>query len=187
MRRAQHSGFVIAAVVFAAASSVGCADSRTLIDQTGAGGSMDVATGTGGGSVAIGSVTCRVTTPPAGTSCKLCFDSAGAVVSDDCSRRGGTGTGGAGTGPGGSEGGGSAGSGGGACIDIDDGGPTSCKDQATWKKYGIERCAQQGLVLTDITFGPACGASYFERATYTCCAGTNGGTGTGGASGAPPP
>ena len=70
-----------------------------------------------------------------------------------------------------------------AASEIDGGGgPSSCKDAATWKKYGADACAQQKLVLNDIAYGPACGAN-FQNATYVCCGGATGGTGAGGASG----
>jgi hypothetical protein len=71
-----------------------------------------------------------------------------------------------------------------SCIKIDGGGgPSSCKDAATWKQYGADACAQQNLVLSDIAYGPTCGAN-FQDATYVCCGGATGGsTGTGGLDG----
>jgi len=71
------------------------------------------------------------------------------------------------TGAGGSTGtGGSGGSQ--MCIAIDDGGPSSCKDAATWKQYGADRCGQQNLTLTDLKLGVACDGGY-SMVSYVCC------------------
>ena len=73
------------------------------------------------------------------------------------------------TGAGGSTGTGAGGSGGSQmCIAIDDGGPSSCKDAATWKQYGSDRCGQQNLTLTDLKFGVACDGGY-SMVSYVCC------------------
>src|SRR6185312_10390731 len=74
---------------------------------------------------------CDQTSGADGAICKTCWDATtGMVISNDCAPAP-TGTGGA--------------TGTGACIQIDDGGPSSCKDEATWKTYGTDRCAQQNL------------------------------------------
>jgi hypothetical protein len=70
------------------------------------------------------------------------------------------------TGAGGSTGTGSGGSQ--MCIAIDDGGPSSCKDAATWKQSGSDRCGQQNLALTDLKFGVACDGGY-SMVSYVCC------------------
>jgi hypothetical protein len=61
------------------------------------------------------------------------------------------------------------GPGSGMCIAIDDGGPSSCKDEPTWKVYGTDRCAQRNLALTEVKVAVLCsgGAS---QVTYVCCA-----------------
>ena len=57
---------------------------------------------------------------------------------------------------------------------IPDGGETSCKPRATWKTYGSERCAGQGMTLTDISYENACDATgdNFRNVTYVCCGST---------------
>jgi hypothetical protein len=60
------------------------------------------------------------------------------------------------------------GSGSGTCVTIDDGSSSSCKDEATWKKYGIDRCLQQNLSLTDLKLAVACTGGY-SMVTYVCC------------------
>jgi hypothetical protein len=77
----------------------------------------------------------------------------GAVISNDCAPVS-TGSGGSG--------------GGQTCVAIDDGGPTSCKDAATWKRYGSERCAQQNLALADVKLAIACDGGY-SMVSYVCC------------------
>jgi hypothetical protein len=93
---------------------------------------------------------CTQTTDASGQVCKTCVDSVtGTVVSNDCA-----------PGPG---------SGSGMCIAIDDGGPSSCKDDATWKMYGTDRCAQQNLALTGVKVAVPC-AGGASQVTYVCCA-----------------
>ena len=104
-------------------------------------------------------IKCEATTDASGRVCQTCSDETGKVVKTDC--------------PGGSSGsGGSAGSGGstgsGTCTSIDDGGPTSCKDPATWKQYGIDMCAQQKLTLTDLKPLTMCAGGY-ASVSYLCC------------------
>jgi hypothetical protein len=54
------------------------------------------------------------------------------------------------------------------CISIEDGGPTSCKDPATWKRYGTDRCSQQNLQLTDVKVVVECTGGY-SVVSYVCC------------------
>ena len=90
---------------------------------------------------------CTQTVDASGQVCKTCVDSVtGAVISNDCA----------------------PGSGSGMCVTIDDGSASSCKDEATWKKYGSDRCAQQNLVLTDLKLAVACAGGY-SMVTYLCC------------------
>jgi hypothetical protein len=105
-------------------------------------------------------ITCAQTPAAGGGVCQTCTDQTGKVVKTDCP------DGSPNSGSGGS--GGSTGTGGGACTSIDDGGPTSCKDQATWKQYGIDRCAQQNLSLTDLKPQTMCAGGY-ASVTYVCC------------------
>jgi len=103
---------------------------------------------------------CGQTTDASGQICKTCWDGSGAVISNDCVP-GSTGTGGSG---------GSGGSGGGMCVQIPDGGPSSCKPIDTWKLYGVDRCAQQNLQLSDLTLGPSCAGGSYQSVVYICCA-----------------
>jgi hypothetical protein len=57
----------------------------------------------------------------------------------------------------------------GMCIVISDGGPTSCKDAATWKRYGSDSCKGQNLVLSDYKLGESCGDGYYRDVAYVCC------------------
>ena len=52
------------------------------------------------------------------------------------------------------------------------GGPTSCKDEATWSAYGAMACAGKGLVLNHISFATSYGAGLYREATYDCCTST---------------
>jgi len=172
---------LLALTLLSIAATTGCewrAVLDDILDDAGKGGG-GTGTGAGGGPGTDpgASLTCDAVPSADGTVCKRCVDASGVVVREDCPPSSGTGSGG-------STGSGTAGSAGGSCIRIDGGGDrTSCKDAATWKKYGADACAQQNLALSDIAFGPACGAN-FQNATYICCGGTTGGgTGAGGASG----
>jgi hypothetical protein len=146
----------------AAGAGAGCASKAVL------------GTGTGGSG---GAVSCEAVTNADGTVCKQCIDASGVVVDVICppatGTGGTTGSGGAGaagtTGTGGAPGGANSAS----CVKLDDGGPTSCKDTATWKMYGAAACAQQNLTLTDIAWGVACANTNdrFQTVTYLCCAG----------------
>jgi hypothetical protein len=99
---------------------------------------------------------CAETTDANGQICKTCWDSVtGAVISSACI-------------PGSTGSGGSGGGGGEMCIAIDDGGPSSCKDAATWEKYGTERCSQQNRVLSHVKWAVACDGGY-SMVTYVCC------------------
>jgi len=134
---------------------------KTCWDATGMVVANDCApspTGTGGsGGPTPDPIKCDVTTNASGQQCKTCWDATGVVVANDCAPSP--------TGAGGS--GGSTG--GGSCINVIDGGPSSCKDYATWKKYGTDRCAQQKLVLTDVLTLTTC-AGGIESVAYVCCA-----------------
>ena len=111
----------------------------------------------------------RETTDASGHVCHTCSDQTGKIIKTDC--------------PDGLSGsGGGAGSGGstgtGTCTSIDDGGPASCKDPATWKQYGIDRCGQQKLTLTDLKLLTMCAGGYSSghlrllRIARACCAGS---------------
>jgi hypothetical protein len=90
---------------------------------------------------------CTETADASGQVCKTCVDAVtGMVVSNDCAPGPGTGM----------------------CVTIDDGGASSCKDEVTWKKYGIDRCAQQNLALADLKLAVACAGGY-SMVTYVCC------------------
>jgi hypothetical protein len=91
---------------------------------------------------------CTQTTDASGQICKTCVDSVtGMVISNDCAPSLPSGM----------------------CVTFEDGGATSCKDEATWKKYGSDRCAQQNLPLTDLKLNVACAGGY-STVTYVCCA-----------------
>ena len=103
-------------------------------------------------------ITCAMTTDASGGACETCTDDSGKVVKTDCA-----------DGTGGSSGsGGSTGTGATSCTSIDDGGPTSCKDPATWKQDGIDRCGEQNLSLTDLKPLTMCAGGY-ASVTYVCC------------------
>lgn len=55
------------------------------------------------------------------------------------------------------------------CTHIKDGGPTSCKDEATWKMYGDKACSAKGLTLHSISYSGACGRGHWMAADYECC------------------
>jgi hypothetical protein len=129
----------------------------------------DLAPGPSCGGTSFQSMTylcCPPTPPPAdtvmcyeskdatGRPCKSCVDQNGKVVGGDCPVMA----------PPPAQ----------MCIGITDGGPTSCKDPATWKSYGVDRCAQQNLALTDIKLATTCAGGY-STVTYVCC-GAPGGT-----------
>jgi hypothetical protein len=183
MRSLTRSLFALTLLSFATAT--GCGEWKAILEDAlagtgGAGKSGGTATGAGGASGGdVGaSLTCDAVANADGTLCKRCVDASGAVVREDCPPSSGTASGGStGTDAG------TAGNTGGSCVKIDGGGgPSSCKDAATWKQYGADVCAQQNLVLSDIAYGPACGAN-FQDATYVCCGGTTGGGTGGGATG----
>ena len=106
-------------------------------------------------------ITCAMTTDTSGGGCETCTDDSGKVVKTDCAD-GTPGTGGS------SGSGGSTGTGATSCTSIDDGGPTSCKDPATWKQDGIDRCGEQNLSLTDLKLLTMCAGGY-ASVTYVCC------------------
>ena len=96
---------------------------------------------------------CGQTTGADGSICKTCWDATGLVISNDCTPAptgmdGSTGTG--------------------ACVQINEGGASSCKDEATWKKYGTDWCAQQKLTLTKLELVTTCATGY-STVTYVCC------------------
>src|SRR6185369_2592356 len=157
-------GFTLLSV----AMTSGCDEWKAALEdalaaQDGAGKGGGTVTGAGGAGT---SLTCDAVSKADGTVCKRCVDASGVVVREDCPPSSGTGSGGSGgSGPA------TGGSTGVSCVKIDGGGgPTSCKDAATWKKYGADACAQQNLVLNDIAYGAACGAN-FQNATYASCGG----------------
>src|SRR3954468_19656069 len=169
---------LLALTVLSIATTTGCEWKAVLDDvldgKSGEGKGVGMGAGGGSGPAPGGSLTCDAVPNADGAVCKRCVDASGVVVREDCPPSSGSGSGGSG---------GSGGSTGGSCIKIDGGGgPSSCKDAATWKKYGADACAQQNLVLNDIAYGAACGAN-FQNATYVCCGGATGGTGAGGTSG----
>jgi hypothetical protein len=99
---------------------------------------------------------CGETTGASGQICKTCWDPlTGLVISNDCA-------------PGSAGDAGAASPPGTACVEIDDGGPTSCKDPATWKQYGLQACAQKNLTLTDVKVVTPC-AGGDSVVTYVCC------------------
>jgi hypothetical protein len=114
--------------------------------------------GTGGAPGAV--VSCKAVVNASGATCKSCVDANGAVVSEACDSvpagSGGT----SGSGPGSDPG---------ACFTLSDGGPTSCKDAATWMKYGAQACAQQNLTLADLKPVTTCAGGNYESVTYVCC------------------
>jgi hypothetical protein len=177
---------LLALTLLSIATTAGCQWKAILDDvldgKDGAGKGTGTGAGGGRGTDPGASLTCEAAPNADGTVCKRCVDASGVVVREDCPPSSATGSGGSVEPTGGSTG--TAGSAGGSCIKIDGGGvPSSCKDAATWKKYGADACAQQNMELSDIAYGPACGAN-FQNATYVCCGGTtSGGTGAGGASG----
>lgn len=58
----------------------------------------------------------------------------------------------------------------GACTDHRDGGPSSCKDVATWRTYSEKDCALEGRALVSMTTDTPCGgAGGALGATYQCC------------------
>jgi hypothetical protein len=61
------------------------------------------------------------------------------------------------------------GSGPGACLTLSDGGPTSCKDAATWMTYGAQICAEKNLTLTDLKPITTCAGGNYESVAYVCC------------------
>ncbi len=105
-------------------------------------------------------VSCQAVVNASGATCKECVDANGAVVYEACDSvpagSGGTSGSGPGTDPG-------------ACITLSDGGPTSCKDAATWMKYGAQACAQQNLTLTDLKPVTTCAGGNYESVAYICC------------------
>ena len=123
-----------------AVASSGCEDWKHVLDgvdlpDTGGGTKPGTMTGAAGASGA--SVKCDATMGPKGESCKTCWDASGIVVHQECAGPISTGTAGFdGTTPQ-------------ACTKLEDGGPGSCKDAATWKRYGSDACNAQTLLLTD--------------------------------------
>ena len=123
--------------------------------------------GTGGAPANAGSagapgaaVSCKAVVNASGATCKECVDANGAIVYEACdpvpAGSGGTGGSGPATNPG-------------ACLTLSDGGPTSCKDAATWMKYGAQACAQKNLTLTDLKPVTTCAGGNYESVTYVCC------------------
>ena len=55
------------------------------------------------------------------------------------------------------------------CTSETQGGPTSCKDEATWSAYGAMACAGKGLDLKHVSFAQSCGTGRWREATYDCC------------------
>lgn len=122
--------------------------------STGTAGAPASNAGSGGASGVTAS--CKADVNASGATCKTCVDANGAIVYQACDSP-----------PAGS--GGSSGTGPGACITLDDGGPTSCKDAATWMKYGAASCAQQNLTLTDVKPVTTCAGGNYESVIYVCC------------------
>lgn len=57
----------------------------------------------------------------------------------------------------------------GACTDHRDGGPSSCKDEATWRKYSVADCTTEGRTLATFSVDTPCGPGGALGATYQCC------------------
>jgi hypothetical protein len=161
---------LFALALLAAATAAGC-------EKGSLGGDMSGGTGKGGSGE---SASCAAVMNADGTVCKQCVDANGAIVYESCApaptttgAAGTTGTGGTGAAGAAGTGGAAGGSRGGACLKITDGGPTSCKDSATWKMYGLAACAQQNLTLTDIGWDIACPgySDHYQQVTYVCCGG----------------
>jgi hypothetical protein len=102
--------------------------------------------GADAGSASGGAIACDAYTNAAGASCKRCVDASGVVLSDECPPPPPPTT----------------------CTKLSDGGPSSCKDAATWKQYGATACAQLGMSLSDIAYGTPCGSN-FQDVVYVCC------------------
>ena len=124
-------------------------------------GSAGAPMNAGSGGASGTAVSCKAVVNASGATCKECVDANGAIVYEACDSvpAGSGGTGGSGSGttdPG-------------ACITLSDGGPTSCKDPATWKKYGTDACAQQKLTLTDLKPVTTCAGGNYESVAYICC------------------
>jgi hypothetical protein len=154
-----------------------CAGAATGCEKGSLGGDKPDATGAGGSGA---SASCTAVMNTDGTVCKQCVDANGVTVYDSCApaptmtgAAGTTGSGGTGTAGAAGTGGAAGGSSGAACVKIKDGGPTSCKDSATWKMYGLSACAQQNLTLTDISWDIACVGTpdHYQQVTYVCCGG----------------
>jgi hypothetical protein len=56
-----------------------------------------------------------------------------------------------------------------SCESRIEGGPTSCKDVATWKLYASQTCEAAGLLLNDYTPTEDCGSGNYRYVRYTCC------------------
>jgi hypothetical protein len=152
------------AVGLVALAGAGCDLKSSLQDmQPPKGDTSTPGTDAGAGGASGGAASCVAEVGPNGV-CKRCYDATGILVHEDCPPP---------PPPTPDP----------MCVNIQDGGPTSCKDAATWKKYGTDRCAQQSLTLTNLIPGTPCGANY-QDVTYVCCgSGAGGATGAGGASG----
>jgi hypothetical protein len=135
-------------------TTTGCAEWKAVLEGAldgtdSAGKSGATGTGAGGGPGADASLSCDAVSNADGAICKRCVDASGVVVSDECPQppppQPPT-----------------------SCTKVNDGGPSSCKDAATWKQYGANSCAQLGLTLSDIVYGTPCGAN-FQDVIYVCC------------------
>jgi hypothetical protein len=156
MRRSTLACFSGMAGLLAVTSS-GCEDWKHVldgIDLPDTGGGTKPGTGTAGASGGGGK--CDATMGPKGETCKTCWDENGRIIHQECAGPVSTGSGGStGTTPQ-------------MCTKLEDGGPGSCKDASTWKRYGSDACLAQNLTLTDYALGPACDGGY-QSVTYVCC------------------
>jgi hypothetical protein len=55
------------------------------------------------------------------------------------------------------------------CTSEVQGGPTSCKDVVTWKRYASDACAAKGATLTDYAAYEDCGNGNTRYVKYVCC------------------
>ena len=55
------------------------------------------------------------------------------------------------------------------CSGASEGGPTSCKDADTWKRYAAANCEAEGKVLTALSFAEPCAENHSRYMKYECC------------------
>ena len=57
----------------------------------------------------------------------------------------------------------------GGCRSASEGGDSSCKDSATWRKYAAENCASTGMRLAKFQTRESCGTDLYRWSDYACC------------------